>query len=67
MIIDGITNVFFGADFVTVTKGESYTWPMLKPDIFASIMDHFASGKPHLPQRQLCQSANDQQHLVAKA
>ena len=46
MLIDGVTGVFFGADFVTVTKSEGYTWPMLKPDIFASIMDHYSSGLP---------------------
>ena len=44
MVIDGVTGVFFGGDFVTVTKSEGYTWPMLKPDIFAGIMDHFSSG-----------------------
>lgn len=43
--IDGVTNVFFGSDFVTVTKSEDYTWNVIKPDVFASIMDHFTSGK----------------------
>ena len=42
--IDGVTNVFFGTDFVTVTKDEEYTWSVLKPDVFAAIMDHFTSG-----------------------
>ena len=42
--IDGVTLVFFGADFVTVTKSDDYEWQVLKPDIFAAIMDHFTSG-----------------------
>ena len=42
--LDGVSQVFFGADFVTVTKKEDFTWPMLKPDIFAAIMDHYSSG-----------------------
>ncbi|KAK9814865.1 hypothetical protein WJX73_000706 [Symbiochloris irregularis] len=46
MVLDGITGVFFGNNFVTVTKNDNYTWPMLKPDIFATIMDHFTSGVP---------------------
>eukprot|EP00891_Asterochloris_glomerata_P003130 jgi/Astpho2/3130/Aster-03414 len=46
--IDGVTNVFFGTDFVTVTKDEEYTWSVLKPDVFAAIMDHFTSGDPLL-------------------
>ena len=45
MVIDGINGVFFGNNFVTITKRDDFTWPMLKPDIFATIMDHFASGK----------------------
>ena len=42
--VDGVTSVFFGSDFVTVTKSEDYTWNVIKPDIFAGIMDHFTSG-----------------------
>lgn len=42
--IDGVTSVFFGSDFVTVTKSDDYTWNVVKPDIFAGIMDHFTSG-----------------------
>lgn len=42
--IDGITGVFFGSDFVTVTKSDDYAWSVLKPEIFAAIMEHFTSG-----------------------
>ena len=42
--IDGVTGVFFGSDFVTVTKSEQYVWSVLKPEIFAAIMEHFTSG-----------------------
>ncbi|KAL3150734.1 NifU-like protein 5, mitochondrial [Trebouxia sp. C0010 RCD-2024] len=44
--VDGVTSVFFGSDFVTVTKSDDYTWNVVKPDIFAGIMDHFTSGEP---------------------
>eukprot|EP00249_Psilotum_nudum_P001247 c13619_g1_i1 orf=388-1194(-) len=44
--IDGINRVFFGSDFVTVTKAEETSWDFLKPEIFAAIMDFFASGRP---------------------
>ncbi|MQL73029.1 hypothetical protein Taro_005365 [Colocasia esculenta] len=44
--IDGITRVFFGSDFVTVTKSEDASWDFLKPEIFAAIMDFYSSGKP---------------------
>ncbi|MED6159108.1 NifU-like protein 4, mitochondrial [Stylosanthes scabra] len=44
--IDGITRVFFGSDFVTVTKSEDSSWEFLKPEIFAAIMDFYSSGQP---------------------
>ena len=40
--------MFFGGDFVTVTKQEDGEWRLLKPEIFAVIMDFFASGIPIL-------------------
>ena len=45
--IAGVSGVFFGADFIAVTKaiGE---WPQLKPAILGAIMEHFMSGAPIL-------------------
>ena len=45
--IDGVRNVFFGTDFIAVTKsGEDAEWAVLKPLVYAAVMDHFASGEP---------------------
>ncbi|XP_010461969.1 PREDICTED: nifU-like protein 5, mitochondrial [Camelina sativa] len=44
--IDGVVRVFFGSDFVTVTKSDDVTWDVLKPEIFAVIMDFYSSGQP---------------------
>ena len=43
--IPGVTGVFFGYDFVTVTK-EGPEWQHLKPAILGAIMEHFISGAP---------------------
>lgn len=43
--IPGIAGVFFGHDFVTVTKGDG-EWQHLKPAILGAIMEHFMSGAP---------------------
>jgi len=43
--IDGVEGVFFGTDFVTVTRGE-IDWAHLKPAILGAIMEHFTSGQP---------------------
>eukprot|EP00250_Pteridium_aquilinum_P033573 c5864_g1_i1 orf=73-921(+) len=44
--IDGVNRVFFGSDFVTVTKDEDFTWDLLKPEVFAAIMDFYTSNQP---------------------
>lgn len=43
--IPGVTGVFFGYDFVTVTK-DGPEWHHLKPAILGAIMEHFMSGQP---------------------
>lgn len=45
--IPGVCGVFFGADFISVTKtgGE---WPQIKPAILGAIMEHYLSGAPLL-------------------
>ncbi len=44
--VDGVTGVFFGTDFVTVTKGDAIEWDHIKPAILGAIMEHFQSGQP---------------------
>nr|CAI5844510.1 unnamed protein product [Callosobruchus analis] len=47
--IEGVKSVFLGPDFITVTKSDDEVdWKLLKPEIFATIMDFFASGLPVL-------------------
>lgn len=43
---DGVSAVFLGGDFVTVTRGVDFSWEVMKPLLLTSIMDHFVSGKP---------------------
>ncbi len=45
--IDGVTGVFLGSDFVSVTKGGG-EWQHLKPAVLGAIMEHFLSGEPVL-------------------
>lgn len=47
--IEGVEGVFFGYDFVTITKGEA-DWQHIKPAILGAIMEHFMSGAPILHQ-----------------
>ena len=41
-----VAGVFFGNDFVTVTKDDAAEWDHIKPAILGAIMEHFQSGQP---------------------
>jgi len=45
--VAGVTGVFFGSDFITVSKAGS-DWQHMKPAILGVIMEHFMSGEPLL-------------------
>ncbi len=45
--IAGVSGVFFGSDFIAVTKAGG-EWQQLKPAILGAIMEHFMSGTPLL-------------------
>ena len=44
--VPGVSGVFFGNDFVTVTKAEAIEWDHIKPAILGAIMEHYQSGQP---------------------
>jgi Fe-S cluster biogenesis protein NfuA len=44
--LSGVARVFLGNDFVTITKTDEIDWPSLKPQVLASIMEHFVAGRP---------------------
>ena len=44
--LEGVTGVYLGADFITVSKAAELDWLKLKPVVLAAIMDHFTSGRP---------------------
>ncbi|MGH1423163.1 MAG: NifU family protein [Pseudooceanicola sp.] len=44
--VNGVSGVFFGTDFVTVTKTDAVEWDHIKPAILGAIMEHFQSGDP---------------------
>ena len=44
--LPGVTRVFLGADFVTITKDEDADWQALRPQVLGAIMEHFVAGRP---------------------
>ena len=45
--VDGVSGVFLGHDFITVTKDQA-EWPHIKPAVLGAIMEHYLSGLPTL-------------------
>ncbi|PXF45482.1 NifU-like protein 4, mitochondrial [Gracilariopsis chorda] len=71
--VQGVRSVFFGSDFVTVTKTDDVDWGVLRPEIFAVIMDFFTDATEKVvlltddDQRQLNDTAilEDDSEVVA--
>jgi len=42
--IDGGEGVFFGSDFISITKNNNHEWQMLKPSISETIIEFYKSG-----------------------
>ncbi|KAM7212252.1 NFU1 iron-sulfur cluster scaffold, mitochondrial [Rhypophila decipiens] len=45
MNIDGVTSVFYGTDFITVTKAADANWAHIRPEVFALITEAITSGQ----------------------
>jgi Fe-S cluster biogenesis protein NfuA len=44
--IEGVTGVFLGSDFVSVSKDAAVDWYQLKPAVLGALMEHFTHGEP---------------------
>ncbi|KAJ5187601.1 hypothetical protein N7449_010595 [Penicillium cf. viridicatum] len=43
--VEGVTSVFYGTDFITVTKGSDANWAHIKPEVFSIITQAVTSGE----------------------
>lgn len=57
--VPGVSGVFLGSDFVTVTKADDAVWDHLKPSVLGAIMEHYQSGAPVM--EGALQSAHNEQ------
>ena len=65
--IEGVTGVFLGTDFVTVTKADGRTWQVLKPAILGVIMEHLTANRPILPEESAAAApAGEEDELTAQ-
>jgi Fe-S cluster biogenesis protein NfuA len=63
--INGVSGVFFGSDFITVTKGEQ-EWAHMRPAILGAIMEHFMSGAPLLTAEAVPQAIDAEEFFDEK-
>ncbi|MBA4791274.1 MAG: NifU family protein [Rhizobiales bacterium] len=56
--VPGVTGVFLGSDFITVTKAGG-DWMHLKPAILGAIMEHFMSGAPILSEGEAADNEDE--------
>ena len=44
LAVDGVTAVFYGADYITITKDSSANWGHVKPEVFSLITEAVSNG-----------------------
>ena len=59
MNVDGVTAVFYGSDFITVTKSQDANWAHIRPEVFALITEAITSGQ------QIVRPAAESHHHAA--
>lgn len=66
--VEGVERVFFGADFVSITKAADKDWQILKPSILGGIMEHYTSGDPIVLADQVSDgsAADEDDEIVAQ-
>jgi Fe-S cluster biogenesis protein NfuA len=58
--LDGVTQVFYGADFVSVSKADEASWAELKPAVLGALVEHFSSGEALLTRAEAGDSEDDE-------
>jgi Fe-S cluster biogenesis protein NfuA len=62
--VDGVSCVFLGRDFITITKSENKEWQNIKTEILATIMDFCLLGKPAVNQETNVVSDEEDSEVV---
>lgn len=62
--IAGVESIFFGRDFITITKAESFNWDKMKADILATIMDFFVTGKEVMFEHKEQEDSSEDSEIV---
>ena len=58
--VQGVTGVFLGAEFISITKYDGVDWQHIKPAILGVVMDHFLSGRPVVADTEVAPPAEEE-------
>lgn len=58
--VSGVKGVFFGSDFVSITKNEDREWLLLKPLILGALFEHFSTGQAVMSDAQPKTAASEE-------
>ena len=62
--INGVESVFYGQDFITISKNEKSTWPLLKPAIMGAIIEQFTTNNPLIEEPQFKKTYVEDKHSI---
>jgi Fe-S cluster biogenesis protein NfuA len=64
--LKGIEGVFFGHDFVSITKSDAQEWITLKPLILGILFEFFSSKEPVVVQQEITATSEDDSEIVSQ-
>jgi Fe-S cluster biogenesis protein NfuA len=65
--VEGVGAVFFGRDFITITKTDAKEWHVLKPALLGAIMEHFTAGRDVMTaQTEAAADAGEDDEIVSQ-
>ena len=65
--IEGVEGVFFGADFITITKENDQQWTVLKPILLSAIMDFYSNNENAVNKKEsLSEKSEEKDTAVVK-
>lgn len=64
--INGVEAIFFGKDFVTITKNSDKNWPDIKTEILTTIMDFCLLNKPAVNPVAITKESDEEDSEVVK-
>lgn len=64
--VDGVAGLFYGSDFISVTKDSAVPWELMKPCIMAVIMEHYSIGEPLFTESITTEEAGEEDEISAQ-